>query len=94
MTDIENLDQMTREWRIWRAFCKELEARLDHDIDNLDLNDDSWNPVFRAAESWGEELAALRLEQEPETRDRVRDERRVNYEAVRTVTVPHGEEGT
>lgn len=82
MTGTESYAQMNREWRIWRTFCKELEARLGDDVD---LNDGSWGPVFRAIEHWGEELVALRLEQEPEARDRARDQRRENYEAVRTV---------
>lgn len=77
----ENPDQMQREWRAWREFCWELEAQ----VPDADLNSDAWSPVMKAAERWGEELVALRLEQTSETRRTARAEKLSRYEGVRTV---------
>lgn len=60
MRDPRASDQMMDEWIAWRAVCYELE----HASAALDINTE--DRLHASLVLWGESLAALRREQDPE----------------------------
>jgi hypothetical protein len=70
---LDDLPQMHREWRAWRAVCNELKNF------GIDVNAKRCDPLVNAVKRWGEELVALRSKQDPATVARVLEETRAAY---------------
>jgi hypothetical protein len=66
-------EAMILEWRAWRSMCEELKSL------GIDVNADSSDRMVRSIKRWGEELVALRLEQDEHIRDEALNEVRGMY---------------
>jgi len=65
----DDLKQMNDEWQAWQGVVGQFK-RLE-----IDINQERYNPLVRAIELWGEELARLRRKQPLEICDKAYSEK-------------------
>jgi len=74
MSDVMQITnpQIHHEWVAWRNWCAHFTKTT-----GIDINHDCCKEMVEAVKNWGEELAALRIDQPEDTRNKALMETRV-----------------